>query len=194
LAVVWEHSPVAAAEVGETLSRQKGQPARAIPWRTRPRAFTLIELLVVIAIIAILAAMLLPALSKAKMQGLSTKCISNERQLTVAWVTYTGDNQGKLIPNPWEASIFNLNGIEPFLNGPGWVYGQAQPAAYDDTYIYGVTNIIEGLLYPYVQNPMVYQCPADPMMIPYDPKNPSSPTGPLARNYTMSVQMGNPPD
>ncbi len=116
-------------------------------------AFTLIELLVVIAIIAILAALLLPTLAKSKEQAQGVKCLSNLRQLTLAWVMYSGDNKDYLAVNGdenYEPTILNLTA------NPQWCPGREDELA-------ECTNrfIMAGLIYPYARNPAVYICPAD---------------------------------
>ena len=140
------------------------------------RAFTLIELLVVIAIIAILAALLLPVLGRAKQRGLGIACLSNLKQLQLGWMMYTDDNNNRIAQNiASNSGHLTENGLDP-NSQPGtpnacWVLGQADAAPQWTNNLL----ITHGLIYPYLNTVNVYKCPADP-----SPRN---------RNYSMNCWL-----
>lgn len=129
-------------------------------------AFTLIEVLVVIAIVAILAALLLPALSSAKAKARQTGCLNHLRQLSFAWQMYSGDNHGVLVENlPFRS------------NTNSWVVGELKSQLQHTN-----TNAIrQGRLFPYVNQPGVYRCPADSAQVAGTP---------AVLSYAMNGWMG----
>ena len=129
--------------------------------------FTLIELLVVIAIIAILAAMLLPVLAKAKIKAQGTGCMNNLKQLTLAWIMYSNDFNEIICRTGGEgdtASFTTDPQLVPTPNG-NWVHGRmdaGNPAG--ATSQTSTVLIQDGALFPFCPNAKIYKCPSDTKM------------------------------
>src|SRR5882724_72440 len=129
------------------------------------RGFTLIELLVVIAIIAILAALLLPALAHAKTRAQRIQCISNLKQLALGWYMYSGDNNDKITPTVGQGGLQPNNPNDPICKQGNaanqWIYGDmfVSPGNIDPRLL------TAGLMFPYAPSIAIYKCPADRLAV-----------------------------
>jgi prepilin-type N-terminal cleavage/methylation domain-containing protein/prepilin-type processing-associated H-X9-DG protein len=164
------------------LSRRFHPPPDQSALRALPTGFTLVELLVVIAIIAILAALLLPALGRAKVQAVNVSCLNQLRQLQLCWQMYALDNDDQLVPNDY---VYDVLSQDPISQGRSWCMGNTRT---DTTTI----NIENGLLFPYNQSTRIYRCPADKSTV-------ETPDGeplriPRTRSYNMSMSINGEPD
>ncbi|HWH67879.1 MAG TPA: prepilin-type N-terminal cleavage/methylation domain-containing protein [Candidatus Sulfotelmatobacter sp.] len=130
-------APGAALKLQTTVQTMLGMPETA-----RVRAFTLLELLVVIAILGLLAALLLPALTRGQAAARGTQCTSSQRQLVVAWTLYADDHQGRLV------SLTN------------WVAGDMS-VPQEATNASLLVSPQASLFARYIATPAAYKCPAD---------------------------------
>ncbi|HTL56027.1 MAG TPA: prepilin-type N-terminal cleavage/methylation domain-containing protein [Candidatus Limnocylindrales bacterium] len=139
--------------------------------------FTLIELLVVIAIIAILAAMLLPALSKAKVRAQSIQCMNNSRQLMLAWRMYSEENRD-LLP-----FAYGVAAGAPYV----WVKGYIDVNNDNAQANWDIDSTLkQGMIWPYCKSPGIFRCPGDPSTA----VNAQGQRVPRVRSMSMSNWVG----
>jgi len=121
------------------------------------KAFTLIELLVVIAIIAILMAILMPALNRAREQGRRAACLSNVKQLALAWNMYADENDDKIVNGATGFSFYDNGGWAGHGKERSWIHGDTGRVGTEEEVI--KQNMRDGALWPYIKSEKIFRCP-----------------------------------
>jgi len=146
--------------------------------RTRPSGFTLIELLVVLAVVALLMALVLPALSRGKARATRAACMSNLRQLALAWQMYADDHNDQLVPNGYGT-------VESLGRTRLWVLGGTHHAhaAHRSSLTNAdfLTDPSYAAFASYLPSAKVYKCPADRLLVDGQPK---------VRSYALNAYLG----
>jgi prepilin-type N-terminal cleavage/methylation domain-containing protein/prepilin-type processing-associated H-X9-DG protein len=154
----------------------------------RNRGFTLIELLVVIAIIAILASLLLPALTRAKESARTAVCTGNLKQLTLAWILYADDNDDRFVPNH-PANMgkpAHETGYGPYREWrASWSLGDIRYGSPDGTNVDYLIGPRPDSLGTYLQTHRVFKCPSDRSTTALGGKR-----HPRVRSYGMNGSLG----